>query len=177
MPVDPLTNPDVSKPAARRQGGRFAPRVTVAVIVPHPDDADLVLSARRYLFVEEWVQGARVVNQPAGHLDPDESLEHAAVRETLEETAWQVELEALVAVHQYQTRDQAFVRFCFAAKALQQHSRPLDQGIIRSLWLKPEELAQHTLRSPMVPQGLTLYLEGHRHDLALLRAQEHSERR
>src|SRR5215217_6302179 len=65
------------------------PRLTVATIVPDGD---------RFLFVEERVRGRLVVNQPAGHLEPGESLAEAAVRETLEETGWHIQVTGLVAV-------------------------------------------------------------------------------
>ena len=58
---------------------RFAPRVTVATIVEQDG---------RFLLVEEQVGGRLVLNQPAGHLDPGESLIEAARRETLGEMHW-----------------------------------------------------------------------------------------
>jgi 8-oxo-dGTP pyrophosphatase MutT (NUDIX family) len=149
---------------------RFKPRVTVATIVAHPSDAALPLAARRFLFVEEWIGSERRLNQPAGHLDPNESLAAAAVRETLEETAWDIQLEHLVAVYQYQTAERAFVRFTYTARALQHTSGKLDEGIIQALWLTRSELIAHAspMRSPMVLQGLDLYLAGARHPLAVL---------
>ena len=62
---------------------RFTPHVTVATIVE--DNG-------RFLMVEELADGQAVFNQPAGHLEADESLIQAALRETLEETGWDVEL-------------------------------------------------------------------------------------
>ena len=57
---------------------RFTPHLTVATIVE--DNG-------RFLMVEELADGQAVFNQPAGHLEADESLIQAALRETLEETA------------------------------------------------------------------------------------------
>ena len=45
----------------------------------------------RFLFVEEMIDGRKVLNQPAGHLDPGESLAAACAREVLEETAHRFE--------------------------------------------------------------------------------------
>ena len=142
---------------------RFAPRVTVATIVPRDG---------RFLFVEEWVGEQLMLNQPAGHLDAHETLAHAAVRETREETGWQVEIEHLVAIYQYDAADVSFVRFTFAAKALHHDPmRVLDVGITRALWLSRDELIAHAAphRSPMVLAGLDVYLAGARHPLAVLR--------
>ena len=59
---------------------RFTPHATVATVVEHDG---------KFLLVEEISQGRRVLNQPAGHLEPNESLIEAAIRETLEETCWE----------------------------------------------------------------------------------------
>ena len=63
------------------------PDVTVATVVVR--DVEL-------LCVEEHVNGQLVINQPAGHLEPDESLVDAALRETCEETGWDVRLSAFI---------------------------------------------------------------------------------
>src|SRR5688572_31807102 len=65
----------------------WAPHVTVATIIERDD---------RFLMVYEEADGKKVYNQPAGHLDPNETLQEAAIRETLEETGWTVELTGVV---------------------------------------------------------------------------------
>lgn len=142
---------------------RFAPRVTVASIVERDG---------KFLFVEERVSGRLVLNQPAGHLDAGERLVDAAARETLEETAWHVRVDALVCIDQYTAGDLAFLRFAFAATALEfEPDRVLDTGIERALWLSRDELLERQLqhRSPLVLAGLDAYLAGVRVPLDLLR--------
>ena len=132
----------------------FNPRVTVATVVERDG---------RFLFVEEEIQGRRVLNQPAGHLDPNESLLEAAIRETLEETAWSVELTGLIGIYQYDAPDRHFVRTTFAARAVHfDPDRKLDDGIQAALWLSREELLSHAVpqRSPMVVRCLDDYLAG-----------------
>jgi 8-oxo-dGTP pyrophosphatase MutT (NUDIX family) len=146
-------------PAARR------PLVTVATVVE---------DGGRFLFVEERVRGELVLNQPAGHLDPGEDLVDAAVRETLEETAWRVAPQALVAIHQWRSpADGAeFVRFTFAADPVAHEvGRALDAGIERAVWLRPEELDTQVARprSPLVRRAIEDYLAGVRWPLAVLR--------
>ena len=75
-----------------REGRFWQPDVTVATVV---------VDGGRLLMVEEAVGGRLVLNQPAGHLEPDESLVEAALRETLEETGWQVRLTAFVGAYQW----------------------------------------------------------------------------
>ena len=81
-----------------REGRFWQPDVTVATIVVR--DGQL-------LMVEERVNGGLVLNQPAGHLEPDESLEHAALRETREETGWDVKLTGFVGAYQWKAAPRA----------------------------------------------------------------------
>lgn len=135
----------------------WRPDVTVATVVPLDG---------RFLLVEEDIRGQRLLNSPAGHLEPDESLHDAAVRETLEETGWQVGLTCLLGIQQWRAESgRQFVRFTFAAEPLQHDpGRPLDRGIVRALWLSRAEIAaaQPRLRSPMVLAGVDDWLAGRR---------------
>ena len=118
-----------------RSGRFWQPDVTVATVV---------VREGRLLMVEEQVQGERVLNQPAGHLEPDETLQEAALRETLEETGWEVALTAFIGAYQWTSpRDgKHFLRLAFAADPVRHDpERPLDEGILRALWLSPAELA------------------------------------
>lgn len=136
-----------------QNGAIWRPDVTVACIVPQ---------GRKFLLVEEDARGRRVLNQPAGHLEPDESLADAALRETREETGWDVTLTHLVGIYQWANPDGAYLRFTFAAQPVRHDpQRPLDAGIVRALWMTREEIAQATnLRSPMVLRGIEDFLAG-----------------
>jgi 8-oxo-dGTP pyrophosphatase MutT (NUDIX family) len=134
----------------------WRPDVTVACIVPQRE---------KFLLVEENVRGELVLNQPAGHLEPDESLAQAALRETLEETGWNVELTHLVGIYQWANGDGHFLRFTFAAQARSHDpERKLDAGIVRAVWLTRDEIVatQGRLRSPMVLRGMDDFLAGKR---------------
>ena len=152
-----------------REGRFWQPDVTVATVV---------VDGGRLLMVEESVGGQLVLNQPAGHLEPDESLIDAALRETREETGWDVRVTAFVGAYQWKAPVQAdgsggrhYLRFAFAAEPLSHDpERRLDEGIVRTLWLTPAELkaghARH--RSPLVWQAASDFLAGRRHPLDLL---------
>jgi len=157
-------------PQVQVVNGQFwQPDVTVATIV---------IRDGRLLVVEEDAQGQRVLNQPAGHLEPDESLADAAVRETLEETGWEVRLTAFIGAYQWRapvasdgSGGRHYLRHAFAAEPVHHHSeRPLDVGIVRALWLSPAELhaelARH--RSPLVWRTASDFLAGRRFPLDLL---------
>jgi 8-oxo-dGTP pyrophosphatase MutT (NUDIX family) len=142
----------------------WRPHVTVACVVADGD---------RYLMVEEEVNGQLVYNQPAGHLDDRESLVTAAIRETLEETGWTVELQHLIGVHQWRSTEHgdAVLRFSFAARpASHDPQRPLDTGIRRALWMTRAEIATlgDRLRSPMILLSIDAWLAGQRLPLAAL---------
>ena len=147
----------------------WKPDTTVAAIVERDG---------RFLMVEEKTRDGVRLNQPAGHLDPGETLPQAVIREALEETAHHVEPAACVGIYmsRYQhpeTRtDVTYLRFVFACRLVAADPmRPLDAGILRALWLTPDELhgmaARH--RSPLVWRAVLDYLGGSRHPLDLVR--------
>lgn len=128
----------------------------------------------RLLFVEERVHGQLVINQPAGHVEPDESLVDAVVREALEETGWTFEPEAIVGIYLWRPVHgrSTFLRVAFAGRGVAHDSgRALDDGIVRTLWLDHGELLarQAGHRSPMVLQVAEDYRAGRRWPLDLVR--------
>jgi 8-oxo-dGTP pyrophosphatase MutT (NUDIX family) len=138
----------------------------------HVTAASIIESGGRFLLVEERVDGRVVLNQPAGHLDPGESLAAAAARETLEETGYTFAPTHLVGIYHWQNEGgTTFVRFTFCGT----HTAPkgpvrLDDGIIGTVWLsRAQMLARESdLRSPMVLRGVDDYLAGRRHSLDLV---------
>ncbi|WP_024680212.1 NUDIX hydrolase [Pseudomonas syringae] len=140
----------------------------------HVTVATIVEDQGRFLFVEEMKSGRAVLNQPAGHLDPNESLQRAAVRETLEETGWDVELTSVVGIYLYTAPSNGvtYQRICFAAKALRHNCEyQLDHGILGAIWLTRDELLaqQERWRSELVMRCLDDYLDAEHFSLDLLR--------
>lgn len=141
----------------------WLPRLTVATIIERDG---------RFLLVEEYADGDELVyNQPAGHLDEHETLAAAAIRETLEETAWEIQVDAIIGLYYWtHPKGHTFVRTCFAGTALRHHpDQALDQGIQRTVWLTREEIVAlgPKLRSPMVLRCIDDYLAGKRYPLDL----------
>lgn len=150
-------NPGPSTPA-------FRPSVTVASIIERNG---------RFLMVEERIGERRVFNQPAGHLEPGESLVDAAVRETLEETACRFTPTAVVGLYLWHGADgrPTFLRVAFAGEAGEpEPGRALDPDILGCRWLTRDELVARpqALRSPLVLRCIDDYLAGRRHPLSLL---------
>jgi 8-oxo-dGTP pyrophosphatase MutT (NUDIX family) len=147
------------------QAGR--PRVTVAALVERDG---------RFLFVEERdIQGDLVINQPAGHVESGETILEAVVRETYEETGWRVRPEALVGFYLWSRPDGAASYLRIAIAGCPERHDPgasLDEGIVRALWLSPDELAErrNMHRSPMVVRCVEDYLAGERYPLSVLKS-------
>ncbi len=125
----------------------------------HLTVAAIVEQHGRFLVVEESVQGKRVINQPAGHVEAGESLRDAVIRETLEETAWQFSPAAISGIYLWEQPASAerFLRVVFCGTCSQHNpSQPLDDGILRTLWLSQAELQRRRdrLRSPMVLRAI-----------------------
>lgn len=145
----------------------WSPHVTVSVLVEKDG---------RFLMVEERVNGAPVINQPSGHWERGETLFAGAIRETLEETCWDVELTDLLGIYEYEPPElgYTFIRFMFIGRALSERSdRELDKAILRSMWLSEAEIRKQIERhrSPMVLRAIEDYLAGHRYPLNLVQHQ------
>ncbi len=140
------------------------PAITVASIVEREG---------RYLLIEEHTRNGIKLNQPAGHLEPNETLMAAATRETLEETGWHVTPTGLIGIYRWDSADTGttFVRFSFAAEArLHETARVLDNGIVRAVWMTYADIAACTLdhRSPLVMRCIEDFRSGRRWPLDLM---------
>lgn len=156
---------------------RWKPSVTVAAVIARTDADGLT----RYLLVQERTPEGIRLNQPAGHLDPGESLAAAAAREALEETACTFTPQALVGVYLSRfyrpardgrdAEDVTYLRFAFCGTAgAPDPSRPLDTPILRTLWLTADELRARAdeHRSPLVMRSVDDHAAGRRLPLAAL---------
>jgi len=138
--------------------------VTVAAIVERDG---------RFLFVEEETDAGLRINQPAGHLEPGESLQAGAERETLEETAYCFSARALLGIYRWEhpATHLTYVRVAFVGDVEGPiPDRALDTGIVRALWLTPAELQAESARhrSPLVARCVEDYLAGKRYPLETL---------
>ena len=123
----------------------------------------------RFLIVEERVAGERVFNQPAGHLEPGESLLQAVMREVHEETGFEFTPQSLIGVFLWQHPERTYLRVTFAGAAEPPAATPqLDLGIIATHWLRRQDLLKLNLRSPLVLQCIDAYASGASYPLELL---------
>lgn len=147
---------------------RWKPSVTVAAVIEQDG---------RFLLVEEETAEGLKLNNPAGHLDPGESPAQGCAREALEETAFRFEPTALVGVYLSRARrastgeDFSYLRFAFAGRlGPREPGRSLDKGIVRTLWMTPDEVraSRDRHRSPLLLRCMEDYLAGIRHPLSVI---------
>jgi 8-oxo-dGTP pyrophosphatase MutT (NUDIX family) len=155
---------------------RFKPSVTVAAIIEQDG---------KFLLVEEHTPEGLRLNNPAGHLEPGESPQAGCVREALEETARHFAPSALVGIYlsrfqrparvdaqgTHALEDITYLRFAFCGSvgdAIAGHA--LDEGIVRTLWLTPDEIRASTPRhrSPLLLRCMEDYLAGQRYPLSMV---------
>lgn len=145
---------------------QWSPHVTVATIIEQNG---------RFLMVHESSEGQNVYNQPAGHWEEHETLFAAALRETREETGWEVALTHLLGISHYISPVNGFtyLRISFAAKPLRPiPDAKLDTDIIEAMWLTLDEIkTKYThLRSPLVLNDITRYLDGESYPLSIIQS-------
>ncbi len=151
---------------------RWKPSATVAAIIEENG---------KFLLIEEHTPEGLRLNNPAGHLDEGESLIDACARETLEETMHLFTPEHLLGAYMSRfvrpakngksPEDITYLRFAFCGVlGALQPNRTLDTGIVRTLWLTPDEIraSAHRHRSPLVLRCMEDYLSGQRHPLTLI---------
>lgn len=135
--------------------------------------AAIIKAEERFLLVEENAGGEIVFNQPAGHLEPGESLTAAAIRETHEETGYSFNPDALLGLYLWNCADAdtTFLRVAFCGNAAAPETQPiLDEGILATHWLTHSQIiAQRMhLRSPLVLNCIQDFQAGTRHPLNVI---------
>ncbi|MDR7341989.1 phosphatase NudJ [Pantoea alhagi] len=138
---------------------------------PHVTVACVVQAQGELLVVEETINGKATWNQPAGHLEAEESLLEAASRELYEETGIQAEMAHFLGVQQWTAPDNTpFIRFLFALDLPERlETQPQDSDIDRCWWLPPQQIltAAH-LRSPLVAESVRIWQSGVRYPLSMV---------
>ena len=147
---------------------RWKPSVTVAAVIEREG---------RFLLVEEHTAEGLRLNNPAGHLDPGESPAQGCAREALEETAHPFAPTALVGVYLARFQREAtgeditYLRFAFCGNVGEViESMALDHGIVRTLWMTPDEVraSAERHRNPLVLRCMEDYLAGRRYPLEVV---------
>ncbi|MDH5480856.1 MAG: NUDIX hydrolase [Nitrosomonas sp.] len=144
----------------------WKPNVTVAAVVEQNG---------KYLLIEEEPElgGGVFLNQPAGHLDPGESILQGVAREALEESAYTFVPEYILGIYQWHSasNDTTYLRFAFGGKITNHDpERALDTGILRADWFSLDEINKSLLRhrTPLVMECIQDHMAGRHYPLELL---------
>ncbi|GIU12819.1 MULTISPECIES: NUDIX hydrolase [unclassified Shewanella] len=142
---------------------RYKPNTTVACVIE---------AQGRFLLVEEVIEGETQYNQPAGHIEANESIINACIREVKEETGLSIEPQGVVGIYQFSASETlAFVRYTFYLKLDKQLASQPEDPVIQALkWLTLAEIVAVSpqLRSPLVLKSITDYLAGNHYPLSIL---------
>ena len=141
--------------------------------MPHATVAAIVEDNGKFLLVEETTDRGNRFNQPAGHLEDNESLIEAVIRETLEETAYTFNPEALLGIYhwKHEHNDTTYLRFAYIGSVTNhQPNLALDEGIIRAVWMTIDEIRSYAalMRSPQVLTCIEDYLNGQQFPLSVV---------
>ena len=151
-----------------RMNNIWKPSVTVAAIIEKDG---------LFLLIEEQTSEGLKLNNAAGHLDPGESPADGCACEALEETTRVFRPTALIGVYlsRFQRvrtgEDVTYVRFAFCGEIGDANpALSLDEGIVRTLWMTPDEIRASTERhrSPLLLRCMEDYLAGKRFPLELV---------
>jgi ADP-ribose pyrophosphatase YjhB (NUDIX family) len=143
---------------------QFKPNTTVAAIIEQNG---------KFLLVEEQTERGNRFNQPAGHLEDNETIIQAVIRETMEEAAYEFTPEFLLGIYhwKHEHNDTTYLRFAFIGKAgMHYPMQALDDGIVQAVWMDIGEMRDKAglMRSPQVITCVEDYLAGKRYPLQVV---------
>lgn len=132
---------------------------------PHVTVAAIVFKNDAFLLVEEYTERGNRFNQPAGHLEDNESLIQAVIRECNEEAAYTFNPQSLLGIYhwKHEHNDTTYLRFAYIGDVVDHKPhQKLDDGIIRTVWMNINDMRKnlHLLRSPQVLKCAEDYLTG-----------------
>ena len=107
---------------------RFLSKITVAAIIKN--------SENKFLMVEENTSDGIKINQPAGHLEKNETVVDAVIREVKEETGLVFMPLSFISIHQLFLNSSSFFRFNFYGE-VDCNSKPFshEKQILKISWL------------------------------------------
>jgi len=140
----------------------------------HLTVATVVERNGEFLMVRETKDGVQVLNQPAGHVEPGEDVIAAALRETLEETGWEVKITGFLGFSNAMSvvTGITYYRLVFMAEPVQfNQNAEIDSDIDSAEWMTLEEIKDpsNRPRSEMVHQAVDDFMSGRVFPLEIFR--------
>jgi len=140
----------------------------------HLTVATVVERDNKFLMVRETIDGEQVINQPAGHVEPGEDVIAAALRETMEETGWEVAISGFLGFSNAMspTTGITYYRLVFVAEPLNFiEDAEIDNDIDCAEWMTLDEIKDpaNKPRSEMVDQAIDDFISGRVFSLEMFR--------
>ena len=140
----------------------------------HLTVATVVERDNKFLMVRETIDGKQVINQPAGHVEPGEDVMAAALRETMEETGWEVAITGFLGFSNAMspTTGITYYRLVFVAEPLNfNEDAEIDNDIDCAEWMTLDEIKDpaNKPRSEMVHQAIDDFISGRVFSLEMFR--------
>jgi len=140
----------------------------------HLTVATVVERDNKFLMVRETIDGEQVINQPAGHVEPGEDVIAAALRETMEETGWEVAISGFLGFSNAMspTTGITYYRLVFVAEPLNfNEDAEIDNDIDCAEWMTLDEIKDpaNKPRSEMVHQAIDDFISGRVFSLEMFR--------
>lgn len=140
--------------------------ITVAAIIEHN---------QKFLMVTDKTSSGYKLNQPAGHLEANEDLFQAVIREVKEETSLDFIPQKIVGIYLFHPNPRhTYLRVCFKGALLDANIEakpdPNDDGVVAASWYSYQELKNQieNLRSSLVIRCIDDYLQGKELPLEIL---------
>lgn len=138
--------------------------ITVAAIVKHHN---------KFLLVTDNTSLGLKLNQPAGHVEKNEGIIQAVIREVKEETSLDFSPQYIVGIYWAKiNQNNSYLRICFAGDASgnldSPHPKADDDGVIEAKWYAIDEIEHDKLRTPLVWQCLNDFIAGNNFPLSIL---------
>lgn len=132
--------------------------ITVAAVIEHQN---------KFLLVTDVTSTGHKLNQPAGHLEANEDIIAAVIREVFEESSMNFTPKKLIGIYLYNPNpENTYLRFCFKGVVTNIHETPApmtnDDGVIAANWYDLETIKSRKdeLRSTLVMKCIDDYLAG-----------------
>lgn len=99
----------------------------------------------KFLLIKSKVgDAAGLWNNPGGHVEPGESFEECAIRETLEETGYEVKLGRVIGTYNFEFKGKRFTKVVFEAEIVGGELKLQEEEIGSARWFALEEIVDES---------------------------------
>ncbi len=141
----------------------------------HITVAAVIEKDHKFLLVTDQTQSGPKLNQPAGHIEANEDIVTAVIREVKEETSLDFIPKNIIGIYLYHPNpEHTYLRVCFKGELADPDATPKprsdDDGVIEANWYSLAEIyaKSNDLRSQLVIKCIDDYLAGLEYPLSII---------